>query len=57
MNKNFSADSRILLAKGRFWYGQQQIHGGLDIINRSEGYGWDFDDDDDWFESEIRSYE
>jgi hypothetical protein len=57
MNKNFSGDTGILLAKGRSWHGQQQIHGGLDIINRSDGYGWDTDDDNDCFKSDIRSYE
>jgi hypothetical protein len=57
MNKNFSGDTGILLANGRFWNGQQQIHGGLEIISRSDGYGWDNDDFNDWFESDIRSYE
>jgi hypothetical protein len=57
MNKNSSSDAGILLAKGRFWHGQQQIHGGLDIINRSDGYGWDNDGFNDWFERDIRSYE
>jgi hypothetical protein len=57
MHKNSSYDTGILLAKGRFWHGQQQIHGKLDIISRSDGYGWDTDDYTDWFESDIRSYE
>lgn len=57
MHKKFSDDTGILLAKGRFWHGQQQIHGGLDMISRSDGYGWDTDDYNDWFESDIRSYE
>jgi hypothetical protein len=57
MNKNFSGDTGILLAKGRFSHGQQQIHGGLAVINRSDGYGWDSDDFIDWFENDIRNYE
>jgi hypothetical protein len=57
MNKNFSDDTGILLARGRFWHGQQQIHGGIDIINRSDGYGWNNYGFNDWFESDIRSYE
>jgi hypothetical protein len=57
MNKNFSGDTGIILAKGRCWHGQQQIHGGLDIINRSDSYSWDNVNLNDWFEGDIRSYE
>jgi len=56
-DKNFSGDTGKLLAKGGVWHGQQQIHGGLDIIDRSDDYGWDTDDFNDWLESDIRSYE
>ncbi|KAH0196600.1 hypothetical protein KCU99_g9269, partial [Aureobasidium melanogenum] len=57
MHKKSSYDTGTLLAKGRFWHGQQQISGGLDIISRSDGYGWDTDDYNDCLESDIRSYE
>jgi hypothetical protein len=57
INKNFGGEMGMLLAKGRFWHGQQQIHEGLDIIHRSDGCGWDIDDNNDWFEGGIRSHE
>ena len=56
MNKNFGGVTGILLAKRRIWHGQQQIHGGLGIINRSDNYGWDTEDYNHCFGSDIRSY-
>lgn len=35
------------IAKGRFWTGQQQIHAGLCVLLRFEGYGWDCDYEED----------
>ncbi|KAG9517479.1 hypothetical protein KCV07_g6192, partial [Aureobasidium melanogenum] len=50
MNKDYSGDSGILLAKGRFWHGQQQICEGLDVLAGFDGYGWDDMDLNDSFE-------
>lgn len=56
MNKGYSGDSGVLLAKGRFWHGQQQICGGLDVLAGFDGNAWD-DDLDDWFQNSIKSHE
>ncbi|KAH0148030.1 hypothetical protein KCU67_g11626, partial [Aureobasidium melanogenum] len=54
MNKDYSGDSGILLAKGRFWHGQEQICEGLDVLAGFDGYGWDDMDLNDYFERGIR---
>jgi len=35
------------IAKGRFWNGQQQVHAGLCVLLRFDGYGWDCDYEED----------
>ncbi|CAD0109127.1 unnamed protein product [Aureobasidium uvarum] len=57
MNKDYSDDTGILFAKGRYWHGPQQIHAGLDVLTGFDGNGWDGDDMDDWFEKGIRCIE
>ncbi|KAI4749108.1 hypothetical protein E4T50_00663 [Aureobasidium sp. EXF-12298] len=57
MNKNYSGDTGILMAKGRFWHGKQQIHAGIDILTIYGGYGWDDEIVDDWGEDGIISTE
>ncbi|KEQ62709.1 uncharacterized protein M437DRAFT_48288 [Aureobasidium melanogenum CBS 110374] len=56
MNKDYSGDSGILLAKGRFWHGQKQICEGLDVLAGFGGEGWDFDYEDS-FEDRVKDRE
>lgn len=54
MNKDYSGYTGILLAKGRFWHGQQQIREGLNVLTGFDGHAWDADDLDDVFEDGIQ---